>query len=633
MSTTTPLAQYRFGCNAHGTSEVSYDPLLGSLRSTGMEEPSCQFATNGVISATMMESNATVASMRDEFLRTNATGLVLELWMTPSNDVDDSTASTPIFTIGGQQPEPDDDEIGCQGMDLYLAQRGNLLEFRYSDNDAANSCRVLLVRQQALVPDELLQVVLTLNAGETSVYFNGTPIISGARNHFLTNLTTWDPDYTLQLFANHLMASSTTTHFAGSLHQMALYNQAMDAEQVSSLYDRGLQSFHSELDEREPLHLVAYSEPAELAQGRSSSFSIGGYNASSVDWKIMAEITMLPQFGKLLSAEGEIQAPGFRIPLPWNATRTELMYRAWSEDFFTAPGFSYSGQDLAKHSEYFTYRLIAVDVRDDEKVLGWSEPVEQDLVVVHTNHPPSLLVPNYATLPSKQPTDLGSRPMAFLDGIELKDSDQNIDRVRVDVWASNGTLTIPDAFLPLADFESCARRSPWACHGTGVANRNMTFVAEPDDVSSILSNLEYNAFYWDQEDSIVIRIFDGSRGPCLKEEEHQGRFTKDIDFVDGPKVFHTLHQECYQIVTSIQVAAVARMGIGGIEDTKGYFLAFFDFDDFGVADIIFWGVIAVVVLACCFSVRTCIHCWAARGSKVYPEDFNANRGAEAPNHV
>jgi hypothetical protein len=616
MLTTTsmPLVNYRFGCNSNGAAQVNSDPWLGSLIPS--DEPlGCHFSNNGVTSATLMESNATVALLREEFLQTNATGLVLEAWMTPTSE-DDTDLSKSILSIGGRHEKAE----GCQGMELYLGQRGNLLEIRYSDNDAAQTCRILLVKQQPMIPNELLQVVLVLNQGETSIYFNGVPIISGARNELKTNLTTWNPDYTLQLFSNHLESS----HYAGSIHQVSMYNQAMDVDQVSSIYERGLERLNKQRVEREPLKLVAHVETASLVQGQASSFTIGGYNASTPDWVVLVEITTLPQFGNLLADDGPVNVPGYRIPLLGDATRTSLFYRAWSEDYFNVPCFSYSGQDLEKPPEFFSYRLIAVDAQDNEKVLGLSESVQHDLVIVHINHPPTLLTPNKANVPPEQPSGLDARPMAFVEGLELKDPDQNMDRVRVDIWTYNGTLTIPEDYLRLADFETCANRSPfWQCHGTGAANRNMTFVTEPDDASLILSNLQYNAFFWDQEDSIVVRIYDGSGGPCLKEEEHQVRFsTNDNFFDDNAKVYHTIHDECYELMTSIQVPAVARNRVGEISHGKVFFQGLFEVDDFGIADVIFWAVIGMLVLACCFSIQTCIKCLGRRGRKVYPDDVN-----------
>ena len=107
----------------------------------------------------------------------------------------------------------------------------------------------------------------------------------------------------------------------------------------------------------------------------------------------------------------------------------------------------------------------------------------------------------------------------------------------------------------------------------------MTFVAEPDDVSAILSNVKYTGFYWDQEDSIVIRIFDGSGGGCLKEEEHK---------------YHSIHLGCYKTDATISVPAISQP-----PDR-------FDFRNISFAQVLFYIVLATVLLACsrvCLCIR------------------------------
>lgn len=614
-----PLVSYIFGCNSSNEAHFSFDLWLGDLIADS-DLPACEFSSNGVTSATLVESSSTVGLLREEFLRTDATGLVLEVWMIPKSE-NDMGLTKPIVTIGGRHEKTE----GCQGSELFLGQRGNLLEIGYSDNDTAQTCRVLIVEQQPMVPNELLQVMIVIDQGETNVYFNGVPVISRLRNEFQPNLAKWDPNLTLQLFSNHIEPS----HFTGSLHQVFIYNQAIDKDQVTFIYERGLERFNHQRNDRKPLQLVANTEPSNVVQGQASSFSVGGYNASTNDWQVMVEITSLPQFGLLLGDDGPVNAPGYRIPLTGNAIRTSLFYRAWSEGYFNVPSFSYSGQDLEKPGEFFSYRLIALDSRDEETILGWSEPVQQDLDVIHVNHPPLLLAPmNVFVAPVIDSSGATARPVASVEGLELQDPDLNMDRVRVDIWAENGTLTIQKEFLRLADFESCSTRSSaWQCHGTGLANRNMTFLAEPDDASKIFSSLQYNAFFWDQEDVIVVRVYDGSGGPCLKEEEHRVRFsTNDNFFDDNARIFNTIHDECFEIVASIHIPAVTRQEEAGQGPAKEFFQDLFETDSFDIADIVFWGVIGTLALACCISIQTCIKCFGRRGRKVYPDgiDYGVN---------
>jgi hypothetical protein len=286
--------------------------------------------------------------------------------------------------------------------------------------------------------------------------------------------------------------------------------------------------------------------------------------------------------------------------------------------------------------------------------LGWSEPIQQELAIVHVNHPPSLVVPAHARIvpQEEQPTNttgIGARPIALLEGVTLKDPDQNMDRVRVDLWALYGTLTLSDEGLELANFDCPATTTTttsnsivsWQCFGTGMANRNMTFLAEPDDVSSLLSHLQYNAFSWDQTDEIGVRIFDGAEGPCISEEEHQRTtFTTNDNFLleledttttttthsNKGLLYHTIREDCFMIETSIPVPGVPRPDADADaattlhDDGKSLVNSLLDVKDFGIADAIFWSVLVILLVCGCCGCRFCIRCIRVRGRKVYPEN-------------
>ena len=120
----------------------------------------------------------------------------------------------------------------------------------------------------------------------------------------------------------------------------------------------------------------------------------------------------------------------------------------------------------------------------------------------------------------------------------------------------------------------------------------MTFLAEPDDVSAILSSIRYKGFYWDQEDSITIRIFDGSGGPCLEDEEHK---------------YNSIHLACYEIETTISVPSMAR-------GSKK-----FDIRKMSLGQICFYIVVIVFLLACSrvwLFCRSLWKCLRVRGSRI-----------------
>jgi hypothetical protein len=469
----------------------------------------------------------------------------------------------------------------------------------------------------------------------------------GARNSFQTTLASWNPEYRMQLFSNHLLPSEDL-YFSGAIHQVSLYDQALGEEEIRATHTSELDRLEQEANSTETtsntetttsntettspaslLHLVASAfKDATLVQGRTDETSIwvGGWNASTTEWTVMVEIVSLPSFGSLQqSLEGPIiSSPGARIPLLGNATRTPLVYRTLSEDFFNVPSSSFHGIDLELNSESFEYRLVALN--DDNTVVGSSEYVTQPIHVVHVNHPPVLKVSNRASISDDQPTGFGTRPKAHLGELTVLDQDFNIDRVRVDVWATNGTLTLPEAYRQLTDFESCADRtfSAWQCHGRGEgADRNMTFVAEPSDVSLILSNLEYNGFFWDQQDEIVVRIWDGSGGSCLDEQEHESRFFVTDNFFDTSNTFYTIHEGCYKEMAVIEVPAISMSGGSGSSE-QGLLASLFDFNDFGLPDVIFWVAVVFVLTFCCMTICACRRCVRrlTRGVKIQPDDIN-----------
>jgi hypothetical protein len=380
------------------------------------------------------------------------------------------------------------------------------------------------------------------NLSKINVYLNGEAIIEESHTHFMTNLTTWDSNSTLQLLSNKFTEHS----FIGTLNQVSIYDEALDKDQIALAYSEELLGRQQAITERKPLYLVASTEPVDVIQGYLSLLTIGGMNRSTLEYSVQVEITALPKFGDILSDKGPVADPGERITINGGSEKASLFYQSWSDSYFNSPGSSYSGKDLHLSPEAFEYRLVAVNT--DGVLLGWSDSVTQKINVRHVNQPPTLVVSQQATFFNQSGLAEDS-PLAFIENVELKDPDQNIDRVRVDIWTFNGTLEI-QSHAELADFDSCRTRSSWQCQGKGSvmgnAVGNITFLAEPDDVSFLLSSLIYIGLEWDQEDIIVIRIYDGSGGGCLKENEHK---------------YDSIHDGCYKIFSTISVPAMSQKHI------------------------------------------------------------------------
>mmetsp|Transcript_635 Transcript_635/g.1101 ORF Transcript_635/g.1101 Transcript_635/m.1101 type:complete len:685 (+) Transcript_635:258-2312(+) len=545
----SPVFDYRFSCDVVGLPQIHDEASSQSIVGedwVGLDlSTHCHYDHNGVSSQHLLESERSIATLRQWFLATNATGFSLEVWMTP-NVQDNLSIAIPIVAIGGDHSAADQgsyDEDGkfdsneCHDTAFYVGLRSNLLEVRYVDNDADRSCRVLLVNQRPLKNDEVVQIVLTMSNWETNVYVNGESALPATTNHDLvTNMKTWDPDSKLKLFSNQTGNSTRIT-----LHQVSLYDQLIEAQQVQWGYQQELIGKQETLLDHEPARLGPVEKSATVVQGSVSPIEIGGRNKSTKDYLVGIEILSLPPAGTILDDYGPITEIGTRILLPKASKNTVLMYRANSDEYFTSPGSSYSGKDLGLSPDFFEFRLVALD-HHDGSLVGWSDAAKKEITIEHVNQPATLVLPKAAKLTEVPDFDkIG--PIASIDEAHLQDPDLNVDPVRVDIWADNGTIKIQD-HVKLANFEfsSTSSETSWHSHGNPAGSQNMTFVAEPDDVSLILSSIQYQGFYWDQEDRITIRIYDGVGGPCLSRADRN---------------YDSVSDDCFHILANVSVPAAA----------------------------------------------------------------------------
>lgn len=567
-----PVVEYSFSCGPNGKTNVNTSsPVLGDL--SGIESAHCNPLDNGISSNYLLQSSLTVATMRQSFLQSNATGLAVELWIKPRISKHLSHSFQPIVAVASDYYQAND-IFECHLTAFAIGLRGDLVEIRYVDNDPYKSCRILLVRQRPLSNDELSQIILTLHDGQTNVYINGTPTIEGAPNSFMANLTMWNGDSTLRLLSNH--QPSPAEAYSGVLYQICIYDQGYAVEQIQLAYQQRLQVFEDDFVNREPLRLLASAKSSTVIQGQSSLIQIGGFNQSMPEYDVWIEVLVLPQHGILLSEEGPIRESGTKLPFQGSVSELSFFYRPWSEDFFTSPGTSSNGQDLNLSPDVVEFRLLAVGINDGA-LMGWSDPVQKDIHVQHVNRPPVLEINKTARVPTKQPFDAGGYPIAYLDGVQLKDPDKNVDRVRIDVWTQNGSLVLTE-YADFADFAPRKNRSypDWQCHGNPGGSQNMTFLAEPDSATNILSSLKYEGFFWNQEDAIVIRIYDGSGNACLDEDEHsQG----------------TIHDGCYEIIAQVKVPPISMT-----EEE-------FQLKDISFVQVSFWLLVLIPILAFLYVVQ------------------------------
>ena len=269
-----------------------------------------------------------------------------------------------------------------------------------------------------------------------------------------------------------------------------------------------------------------------LIQGMTgkTTFSIGIPSQPSNDsWKTAIQILSVPTQGDLFLAYlGGLPLTN-RTILAGSGNGTggyvNMQYKAFDDEYFNIPSTNSKGENIpGVHPESFTYRILAVD-RKTREIFNISKSIVQHIFVLNVNDKPTLSTPKLAT-PIEGQSTVGSTRMFTIDNFRLQDIDMNVDKVRVTMWANNGSLYLNEEFIELADFNDCASRyaykefSNWKCRGRGRSDRNMTFVAQPDDVNKLLNGMVYSPYYGDNDDYITIEIFDGQDGDCLVEAEH-----------------------------------------------------------------------------------------------------------------
>jgi hypothetical protein len=627
MEVVNPLERYVLTpCETVYPSLAGEAALLGSLiASNGDEVVDCGvaagiFATNAAVTTTfsgggtrpvgaIMETRNTLAAFRQHFQHSLRSGLAISLWFQPS--ADGFQVQQPILTAGSiiMKDGLQNQESGCSGYNVLLGQYQGHFLVKYTDNDPAKSCRILLVRSVELVPNELTHVAVVWSASQTDIYMDGQPVVTGAPNAFDTTLTNWDPSGNWQLLSNY----QSDAVFTGSILQFSLLDQALTPIQVSAVYNQGLVL----VEPQEPPVLQAEAwANVTMPQGWMSPvpLRLGGPRVSTAKLPLMVQVLSLPRQG-VLTLQGQDDTPlvvNSRLPLAFNVSGLVVQYTLGSTDYFNAPSINGYGVDLQLNAETFDYRLVTLDVTL-ENIVAASPSVTQSLQVVHVNHPPTIPAPDEALQSLQNPTEFG-----VVDGIQLLDAlDFNLDRVRVDAWSNVGQLTLNSANRLRADFSSCSDRtySAWQCTGDGVLDRNVTFAAIPDDVASIFANLRYTSLVPGMEDEITIRVSDGQGGSCLSRQEHD-EYSADLG-----NTVATIRSECFQVQAVIRVPAVVTVKQDGANESGLFGIPNTDLKNFGLADFLYWVLFATVLISVLTCARRCLRC-LARGKAVIPDDIN-----------
>jgi len=553
--TPSPLELYAFtSCDLYRTVHSLTNTLLvGDLTSPRPELLACD-ASGGMSvedpteesSSPYLESQYTLGSLQQHFNDTDPSGLTIALWITPAlTTTTTMTHHQPILTLGSKVLHtvlPDDlsSTTGCPGYDFQLVQIYDEVLVSYTDGDPARSCRYRQVPYVTLPENETIHVAVTFDTSRTYIYMNSIGgRVLGPPNSFDTTLQHWNlADSSLQLFA----AYASEVVFRGAIHQLDLFDQFLEGPQIAAVYEEGVS--HDVASQEQVVVLATPQKHGNIIRQDARpatplTLRLGSSNVTSAVLQLQVELLSLPRHGRLwtiaddeLSAAVEVLTNNTRFPLALGESAVSVHYELTSntssEDtydyfkYFNQPTVNAYGENLLLDPESFDFRVLAYD--KNAQLLATSPSVQQNVYVVHVNHPPILLsVPEEAILDVVDPSN------AFVVGIDFADDprDRNLDRVRVDVWTSSsgaggGELSLPQPFLPYADFESCRHRnwSSWQCVGDGNRDRSMTFVAFPDMIPLILHHLEYYSSSSDDSDEITIRVSDGAGGMCLEDAEH-----------------------------------------------------------------------------------------------------------------
>lgn len=639
--------------------------------------------------APILESEQSIRQLQQQWVTQGATDLSVELWFSPPAETMEQAA--PIFTIG--QTAQDASAVtgvvqygSCEGYDVRISQLDtSRLEVSFRDDGPFRACRTLSVDippPNPLLDDSpLTQLIVVLGKQGLSVYVNGQTIHEKARIDFLGTLENWNPRYHMQLMSNHLLGDMPDADFyPGSIHQLSLYNSAVESQSASALYLGGLQAILDAAKPKtapplpaptpapitNPAPITQDSHPPtpspvsntippisnvpgipvlvatpngmySMPQGQTTSFHMKLQGLSSISpndadgwWTLKMEVLSVTQFGilslvdnsqKTTITAGELldmkvsdeidtdDIPGAPVPIP--ELRISVDYTLQATDYFNAPRVSSTGEDLSVIPESFEYRILAIDNLTND-VLASSGTVRQAVHVRHVNQPSKLVTAMERHMDwSDEPyySMFGNRPLAqFSDRIVLQNpDDRKIDRVRVDVFATNGTLTLNEEHRHLAEFESCRDRdySSWQCTGNGKDNQIMTFLAYPSDVELIFQDMEYKGYY-NEPDEIVLRVFDGVGGDCLSQAEHAAFVDED-----GHRFSSIYDGQCRPAQLMFDLDPLDGSSVPTVEAGK-HFPALVGFL------LVFIGLICCC--GCCISYCACNRRKAGTGIEIHPED-------------
>jgi hypothetical protein len=392
------------------------------------------------------------------------------------------------------------------------------------------------------------------------------------------------------------------------------------------------------------------ASPLELRVGgmvrwrRNVSAVLSNPSYSETEFAILwVNVTRIPVHGVVRVANSSTQAAmqegdSLALPLPLKQVAIAtlpLVYQLSDQEYYNLPS-SHTGKVNGSRVDGEERLQATLSVVWQGAVLA-SESVGVDIEIQQVNgYPPMLIAPTRWV--ATNTTELA------MSNVTLKDADPGSSStpVRVDVSSKHSPMSLVlddnhesyNGILNVSSlsgmYDDCHHRSdsPWQCTGVrgsssagsegeqwNTATRRIIFVAAMDQVPVILNS--FVTVRLDQGDDVLtIRVYDGQDGTgCLSAREHA---------LYGSN--WTLHRGCFMAEATVQlsldpsVPKAGSLGEGAQADNSKISR---------LANLLFWGIVIVLVVGLVAWLRRCLPRCFARGSAVDADDDGDDADAEA----